>query len=286
MILRGPSTKSGGEYARGDLDVYDYLGKNSEYIIPGYRYLISWKDLYTTYGDFTDFTDNLLGTYSFVGEMFMRESQSFGPPKKEKKEEDESPFRDNIEQLREQLKFNDHVVQGELYKDWKSFNHPVYGEIEIGGWVKMSSRLPHPFMLPDEIHRNASAVLFTAEQTPEVRMEVFENEKISKDLYRIRIRLVNTKAMPSVTYKTIKNNNHTKDILSVSGKDLKVVAGGVIQDKYTDKVNYKENRPEIQFVQVPGFGHVEYEFLVSGKGSLKIEYESRKAGKREVEVRL
>ena len=286
MVLRGPSTKSGGEFSRGDLDVYDYLGKNSENIIPGYRYLISWRDLYTTYGDFTDFTDNLLGAYGFVGEMFIREAQTYGPPKKDKEEEEQDFFSDNTEQMREMLKFNDHVVQGELYKDWKSFDHPVYGEIEIGGWVKMSSRLPHPFMLLDEVHRNASAVLFTAEQTPEVKMEVFEKEKISRDLHRIRIRLTNSKAMPSVTYKTIKNNNFPKDIITVSGNGIQVVAGGEIQDKYTDKVNYKEHKPEVQFAQVPGFGFVEYEFLVSGKGSVKVEYVSRKAGKREVEVRL
>ena len=287
MILRGPSTKSGGEYQRGDLDVYDYLGKNSENIIPGYRYLISWKDLYTTYGDFTDFTDNLIGAYGFVGELFIRDSQTYGPPRKDKKEEDEEePFRQNVEQQREQLKFNDNVVQGELYKEWKTFTHPVYGEIEIGGWVKMSSRLPHPFMLPDEVHRNASAVLFTAEHTPEIKMEVFEKEKMSKDLYRIRVRLSNSKAMPSVSYKMIKNNVYPKDILTISGNGIEVVAGGEILNKYTDKVNYKEHKPEVQFLQVPGFGHVEYEFLVSGNGKLKLGYISRKAGNKSIEVSL
>jgi hypothetical protein len=287
MILRGPSTKSQGEFGRGDLAVYDYLGENSEYIIPGYRYLISWKDLYTTYGDFTDFTDNLVGAYGFVGELFMRESQTFGPQKKEKEEEEESrSFRQNVERDREQLKFNDYVTQGELYKDWESYNHPVYGEIEIGGWVKMSSRLPHPFMLQDLVHRNASAVLFSAEQTPEVSMQVFETSKIDKDLYRLRVRLVNSKAMPSITYKTVKNNLYPKDMLMVSGSNIEVIAGGQIQDRFNDRVNYKEHKPEIQFIQVPGFGHVEYEFLVSGKGNVTIEYESRKAGKKVSEIKL
>ena len=41
--------------------VYDILGKNAEKIVPGYRYMVSWKDLYPTYGDFTDFTDNVVG---------------------------------------------------------------------------------------------------------------------------------------------------------------------------------------------------------------------------------
>lgn len=286
MILRGPSTKSQGEFSRGDLAVYDYLGENSENIIPGYRYLISWKDLYTTYGDFTDFTDNLLGSYSFVGELFMRESQTYGPQDKDKKEQEGMRFRENVEENREQLKFNDYVVQGELYKEWEPYNHPVYGEIEIGGWVKLSSRLPHPFMLQDLVHRNASAVLFSAEQTPEISLEVFEKKRIEKNLYRLRVRLVNSKAMPSITYKTIKNNSYPKDMLKISGPDIEVIAGGEIQDLFNDRVSYKEHKPEIQFIQVPGFGHVEYEFLVSGKGNVSIEYESRKAGKKTNEIKL
>ncbi len=285
MILRGPSTKAGGEFDRGDLAVYDYLGKNSENIIPGYRYLISWKDLYSTYGDFTDFTDNIIGSYGFVGELFQRESQTYGPVKKDE-EEEKNPFQGDVEEDREQLKFNDYVAQGELYKEWESYDHPTYGEIEIGGWVKMSSRLPHPFMLQDLVHRNASAVLFSATQTPEVKMEVFEKKEISRDLSRIRVRLSNDKAMPSVTYKSLKNKIHPKDVLKISGNKIEVITGGEIQDRYRDKVNYKDNRPDIQFIQVPGFGHVEYEFVVSGKGNVKIEFESRKAANQSIEIKL
>jgi hypothetical protein len=283
MILRGPSTKAEGEFLRQDLDVYDYLGENSENIIPGYEYLIVWKDLYSSYGDFINFTNNLCGAYSFVGELFMSESQTYG---EEKPPQGEGMFRESTEQARKNLKFNDHVALEELYTDWEPYDHPTYGEIEIGGWVKWSNRLPHPFMLTDLVHRNAMAVIFSAEQTPEVSMEVFEQEKVDKDLYRIRVRLKNTKAIPSVSYQTIKNKLYPKDLLTVSGKGIQVISGGEIQDKYRDKVNYKEHKPEVQFLQVPGFGIVEYEFLVSGKGNIKIEYKSRKAGRKVVELRI
>ena len=190
------------------------------------------------------------------------------------------------EQDRRRLKYNDHVTQGELFRDWKPYKHPLYGDIEIGGWVKMSSRLPSPFMLQDLVHRNASAVIFSAQQTPEVKMEVFGKEKIDNNLYRVRVRLTNDKAMPSVSYMTIQHNLYPKDILKVSGSSAKVVSGGRIMDIYRDQVEYKEYKPEIQFCQVPGFGKVEYEFLVSGKGRIAISYESRKAGNRSAEVEL
>ncbi len=281
MILRGPSLKSEGEFPRQDLAVYDYLGENSEHIIPGYEYLISWKDLYSTYGDFTGFTDNIHGTYSFVGELFQSETQTYGPEKKEEPEDEEGGgrYRSDPARDREELKFNDHVALGELYKPWTKYNHPTYGEIEIGGWVKMSSRLPHPFMLPDLVHRNASAVIFSAEQTPEVKMEVIEKKDLGNNLYRVRVRLTNSKAMPSITAQTVKNKLYPKDMLKVTSSGGEVVAGGQLTNEYTDKVSYKEYKPDIQFIQVPGFGKVDYQFLISGKGKVTIQYESRKAGK-------
>ncbi|MCK5691624.1 MAG: hypothetical protein KAI08_02215, partial [Bacteroidales bacterium] len=68
MFLRGPSTKDESEFPSADLSVYDYLGDHSEMITPGYEYLVLWKDLYATYGDFTGFTSNIIGSYGFVGE--------------------------------------------------------------------------------------------------------------------------------------------------------------------------------------------------------------------------
>ena len=285
MYLRGPSFKSAGELPAGDLAVYNYLGENVEKIVPGYKYLISWKDLYTTYGDFTDFANNLIGTYSFVGELFQQESETYGPAVTES-EGEASRFGSSPEADRARLKFSDRVTQGELYSEWKPFKHPVYGDIEIGGWVKMSSRLPHPFMLQDLVHRNASTVIFAAQNTPDIKMNVLEVKKIDGNLYRVRVRLVNSNAMPSVTYQTLKNKLYPNDILSVTGQSAKVVSGGKITDLFTDRVEYKEYKPEIQFCQVPGMGKVEYQFFITGKGNVEIKFESRKAGTRKVTVEL
>lgn len=117
-----------------------------EKIVPGYRYLISWKDLYPTYGDFTDFTDKIIGSYSLVGELFQPATETYDGTLK-RVEEERSRSGDPSAGDRQRLLFDDNVNCGELYKEWTAFKHPVYGDIEIGGWTKMSSRLPHPFML-------------------------------------------------------------------------------------------------------------------------------------------
>ena len=142
----------------------------------------------------------------------------------------------------------------------------------------MSSRLPHPFMLQDLVHRNASSVIFAAKQTPKITMDVFEVKKAGGDLWSVRVRLVNSGAIPSVTFETIKNKLYPIDKLTVAGRNAKVVGGGVLTNAWMNLVSYKEYRPEVHMCQVPGLGKVEYQFLVSGKGDIEIKYESRKAG--------
>ena len=150
----------------------------------------------------------------------------------------------------------------------------------------MSSRLPHPFMLQDLVHRNASAVIFSAEQTPRVSLELFDKEEIGKGLTRVRVRLTNSHALPTLSYMSLKDNLLRKDMLTVNGPSVQVVAGGMLQDPYMNKASYKEYKPEIQFVQVPGFGKVEYEFLLSGKGKVRIDYSSMKATDQSLELTL
>jgi hypothetical protein len=291
MLLRGPSRKGLGEYPQQDVAVYDYLGKQGERIIPGYRYMISWKDLYTTYGDSGEWITQVMGAYFYCSEVFQGESEAFkgvsekSEPGTPREEAVRDIFSEGVSD-RERIKFSDNVVQGELYKPWKPFKHPDYGDVEIGGWVKMSSRLGAPFMIKDLVHRNAMAILFTAKHLPDVALEVTEVKALGGGLYRVRTRLANPKAMPSMSYLAQKTNLYPKDMLKVGGAGAKVVAGGLLVDPYRDQVVYKKYRPEVQFLAVPGFDKVEHQFLIEGKGDVTLRYESRHGGKLTKTVKL
>jgi hypothetical protein len=291
MLLRGPSRKGLGEYPPQDVAVYDFLGKQGERIIPGYRYMISWKDLYTTYGDSGEWITQTMGAYFYCAEVFQGESEAFkgvserNEPGSPREEAVRDIFSEGVSE-RERLKFSDNVVQGELYKPWKAFKHPDYGDIEIGGWVKMSSRLGAPFMIKDLVHRNAMAVLFTAKHLPEVSLEIIEVKPLAGNLFRVRTRLANPRAVPTMSFLAQKTNLYPKDTLTVSGGGAKVVAGGLLVDPYRDQAAYKKDRPEIQFLAVPGFGKVEHQFLVEGKGEITVRYASRHVGQLAKTVKL
>jgi hypothetical protein len=284
MWLRVPADKN-IRIEPSDIAAYDVIGKEATKITPGYVYHPS-HELYPTYGDFDSHLYFVFGALSFTGELFMRKQETYRENANKPSEEEDASYgrgRDP-ERNRELLKFNDHLAQGELYKEWEKFDHPVYGEIEIGGWVKMSSRLPHPFMLPDLVHRNASVVLLSAEETAEIKMDVFDVKKIDNNLYQVRVRLENEKGLPSMTAYAAKNKLYPKDMLKVSGG--KVVAGGKITNLRLDKVSYKDKKPEIQFLAVPGYGVEEYQFLIDGKGEITFDFISQKAKNVSTSVKL
>ncbi|MFW6290390.1 MAG: M14 family metallopeptidase, partial [Mariniphaga sp.] len=261
MWLRAPADKS-VRIPASDIAAFDVVGKEAVKITPGYVYHAS-HDLYPTFGDFTTHLYFVHGILGFVGELFMRQQETFTETKEKEASGASSARGSSDERNRELLGFNDYLTHGELFKEWEKFDHPQFGEIELGGWVKMSSRLPHPFMLHDLVHRNASVVLHSAVNTPEVKIEIADTEKLNGNLHKVKVRLHNKNGLPSMTAEAFNRELYRKDMLKVSG--AKVIAGGKITDKHFEKVSYKEHKPEVQFLALPGYAVQEYLFLIEGK---------------------
>ncbi|HKL33289.1 MAG TPA: hypothetical protein VJ919_12185, partial [Tangfeifania sp.] len=81
-----------------------------------------------------------------------------------------------------------------------------------------------------------------------------------------------------------KNKLYPNDMLKISGG--KVVAGGNITNLRLDEVSYKDKKPEIQFLSLPGYGMEEFQFLIEGKGEITVNFESRKAKNVSASVKL
>ena len=290
MFLRPPSSSGMGKLPQGDVEVYDYLGAQNERLVPGYRYLVSGEDLYISYGDFVNWMMGCNGIFGWVPELYMvGESENFKSRAEEKKVVPDSGGgyrRNNPERDKERLAFSDYLTHGEMYKDWEPFNHPVYGEIEIGGWTKFSSRMPPIFLLRELLHRNAMAIIFSAENTPNVTLEAFDVKKIGADLWQVRTRLENSNAIPTMSVMADRHNLFRKDSLEVTAENARVIAGGRLLDIYTGEARYKESKPEVQLLKVPGFGRIEHQFIISGSGEVTLDYQSNWGGKHSVTVEL
>jgi hypothetical protein len=275
MILRGPGDPS-VHYPRSDVRTYDALGEEGELMLPFYKYMIIHADLYTVHGGFVNWTYEGLGIFSFTNELW-NTPQYWGKDR----ERTGDWWASN---QKHQLEFNDSVNLGELYVDWHSFDHPLYGEIEIGGFKRQHGRVAPSFMIEEMIHRNAMFCARHAEEIAQVTMEAPEVEDLGDGLYRIRVDLVNSQLMPSRSGMAAEHQIGTPDIVEISGGDLQVLAGGTMRDRFRpERMSATVLEPARLRLEngVPGHGRITASWLVRGSGDFTIRYSAEKADSTE-----
>ncbi|HYN20788.1 MAG TPA: M14 family metallopeptidase [Thermoanaerobaculia bacterium] len=266
MILRGPGAKADPPYPAQDLKAYDLIAKEGERLLPGYRYLISWRDLYTVHGSTTDHFYNLMGALAFTNEMY-------NPP---------ADFDKNGETTDEELmKFNDLLALGRQWVDWRPYDHPQYGKIEVGGFKRDVGRVPEGWALEDETHRNNAFVLFHAYHLPKLSIGEPAVKKVGDRLWKVEVPVLNERAIPSMTAAAVNGKLHRQDIATVTGGNgAKVISSGLVDDPYLEKVQLQEHRPERLMVPgVEGLSTRILFFLVQGDGEITVSYDSLKGGK-------
>ena len=271
MILRGPGARNYGEYPVADVRVYDFLGKKGEKMLPGYRYLISYKDLYPVYGGFLDWCYRALGIFAFTNELYQTQQDMNG---------------DGKVTQRERMKWNDLVLLGAGFVNWHKVKHPTYGEVEVGGWRKMTTRIPPPFQLEELCHRNNAFVLFVADNMPLLRFTETKVKRLDKGTYLARVSIRNDKIMPTRAHQAIQHNLGRPDFLLVKG--AKLISAGEVINRFTNKVKPIDVVKNSLFLN-QGIGGLEkrsFDLIVEGRGRIKLIYDSEKGGYYQKEIEL
>ncbi|HEV2843636.1 MAG TPA: hypothetical protein VG477_02220, partial [Thermoanaerobaculia bacterium] len=244
--------------------------KEGEKLLPGYRYFISWKDLYTVHGGTTDHFYNIMGAVAFTNEMY-------NPPADFDKD-------GNITE-EELMRFNDNLSLGRQWVDWKPYDHPQYGPIEVGGWKRDVGRVPEGWALEDETHRNSSFVLFHAYHLPRLSIGDVTVKKVADRLWRLEVPVLNDRAIPSMLAVAAQGKLHRQDVATVTGG--KVISSGVIDNAFLDKVSLQSKRPgRLMVPGVDGLSTRQLFFLVEGDGEVTVNYDSVKGGKVSRKVAL
>jgi len=270
MILRIPGAKTHPRLQPADLEAYDLIGKQGERMLPGYEYMIVWKDLYPSHGATDDHFYRVHGAISYTNELYKEPLDLDGDGKITEEE---------------RMEFSDVLTLGRQFLPWKEIDHPQYGTIEVGGFRHDVGRVPEGWMLEEEVHRNSAFVLLHAYHLPKIRFGEPEIERLEGDLWRLQIPVLNERATPTVLAVARRDKIHRPDLATVEG--ARVVASGLVQDQWLDKVDLQKHRPER--LMVPGIDGLSSQtlfFLIEGKGEVVVHYDSLKGGRIEREVRL
>jgi hypothetical protein len=270
MVLRGPGNKDEvATYRQDDLETFDFLGKLGEEILPGYRYLVVYKDLYPVYGGELDWFYGARGAITFSNELWT--SLDFFRKKQETPQ-------DFFAGTKDVYRFDKLLLFGEGVVPWKPFNHPQYGKIEIGGIKKAWTRTAPSFLLEEMCHRNMAFTLFHAYHTPQVSVDSIYTKALPNGLTEVTASVKNSRVIPTHTAQDIENKITRPDWVSISGG--KVITGAILENRFTGQAREQKRNPHrLELSNIQGMEAVYVRWIVEGKGPFTVTANTAKGGK-------
>jgi len=265
MILRGPgAAEDVNTYNAADIQVYDVIGKKGEEIIPGYKYLVVYKDLYSVFGGELDWFYGGRGIYTFTNELWTP-YQLFNSDAT-RQQNDESTF-----------KFDRYLLFKDAFIEWHSYEHPQYGKIEIGGFKKNFTRMHPGFLLESDAHRNMAFTVYHAYHTPKLEIDTIMEKSLGDGLIEVTAVVSNKRLMPTHSSQDLKYKIERPDLISLTG--AKVIAGMTVDNRNPAAATEQKNDPQtIKVDNVPGLGEITVRWIIQGNSKYTITVDSRKGG--------
>jgi hypothetical protein len=274
MILRGPGSDTReGDYPAADVGVYSRIQSVGAEMLPFYRSMVIHKDLYTVHGGVVNWFAEGLGIISLTNELWTE---------KRIMQNGQDPTDD------QDRKWNERMLFGQTTIPLHEVKHPEFGTVLVGGGTKFSSRIPPPFMMEEELHRNFAFTMFHADQMPLLRFESVETKELAPQLWQVTVTVANDRLIPSRTARAADKGIGLADTLTLAGAE--VVAAGTL-DRRTDRTLDPQGfQPAtLRFERgVPGQSSVAARFLVKGSAgtAITLAWNAEKAKRIESTLKL
>jgi hypothetical protein len=266
MMLCGPGNEHDlATYQAGDQPVYDSLASKMSLLLPGYKYLTTYDDLYAVYGGQSDWMFGARGIFAFTGELWTMgfiQHQTFpvfGEPAELQYDVDRYFFLD------------------EGFVPWKPYNHPQFGEVLIGGFKKNFLRLTPGFLLQNEAHRNLMFALWHASQLPRLEFTDWKRTVLPGGWVQWDAWLMNRSLTPTRAAWDVQNGISPPDRI-VAECANPVVGAFVVDGSQVSPLNQATRANELLLESVPAQGGYRLRWLVQGDAPLRLRVESAKGG--------
>ncbi len=263
MILRGPGDPNDlVTYNQQDLQVYDVIAKKGEELIPGYRYLVVYKDLYAAYGGELDWFYGSRGIYTYSNELWTQYLMF-----------NKDAGNDNSTAYN----FDRYLLFKDAFIDWHEYDHPQYGKIEIGGFKKNFGRAHPGFLLESDAHRNMSFTIYHCYHTPKLSVDSIIEKDLGDGLKEVTAVIANKRLMPTHSSQDLKFKIERPDYITLSGAT--VVAGMIVDNADLNLTTEQRTNPATVAVRnIPGLGVVTVRWIIQGSGKYTVTVDSKKGG--------
>ena len=212
VLLRPYGTESDETFPAEDLWTYKAIGKKGTELT-GYPAISVFHDFKyhpkeVITGVFDDWMYEHLGVFAWTVEIWSPHRQAgltegFDANTKAGAFKFIDWYRDHpVEDDLKFLKWADESFGGEGFVEWKHFDHPQLGKVEIGGWnVQLAFRNPPPNKLEAEIAPLADWAIWHALISPEICLTSATATKLSDGAYLVQMVIDNVGWLPTYVTK-------------------------------------------------------------------------------------
>jgi hypothetical protein len=157
--------------------------------------------------------------------------------------------------------------------DWKPFNHPQLGKVELGGWHPLIYANPLVATLGDIVTKTTDFILTHASAAPRLRIRRAEAMPLAKSLYKVTAEVSNEGYLATnVTAQGITNRRARQVMV-----ELKIPKGAKVE----------VGRPKQVIGHLPGHSTLrKLEWVVRGRGPVTIIVSCPRAGRDEKGIAL
>ncbi len=196
------------------------------------------------------------------------------------------------------LDYNDKHLGGKGFVEWREFDHPQLGKVELGGWTHMYTfRNPPPVSMAsseeaknflfDTIHTNCLFTLKHAMTTPLLAIQSTEVEKLADDLYKVSTIIANEGFLPThLTERAIKHGTAGEIHVTLEGAEI-------VMGKQGQDIGHLAGRDERTATWSPWLREwsdtkcvIEWLVRAPSGTSLTLTASAQKAGSKQTEVTL
>jgi len=289
IILRPSMTKPDSAMGARDINLYKEIGKVGT-ALTGYPTVSIYEEFtpdksVVRRGGLMDWTYEEMGIISFATELWDLE-RAAGVPK-------EGYYNLYPRNEEVQQKVYDYVklhMAEKGWRDWKAFDHPQLGPIEIGGMVNIWSYRNPPGFLLEEICRNN--VLFNlkhAAAAPRVRVDQVTVAPLGAGFYKVRADIGNHGYLPTNLSDVAVTNKVAKPVRA----SIEVTGGEVMMNPQQAEIGNLAGRNERLYPWSP-WGQqwtattrpVEWLVKIEGAGSVTVTSASEKGGTHRVTMKV
>ena len=287
IILRPSMMKMDADMSPRDLALYKALGEVGERLT-GYPTISTYEDFTpdkskARHGSLKDWVYEEMGIICFSTELWDME-RTAGVPKEgyyNLGPRDTATQRTVFDWVTENL--GDHG-----FRDWKAFDHPQLGPVEIGGMVYIWSYRNPPGKLLEEIcHKNVMFNLQHAAAAPRIAIDTLDVEALGGDLWKVTAVVSNHGYLPTnLSDVAIQNKGAKPVILTLAAEGAEIVMNPAHVD-----LGHLAGRNERRYAY-SNWGQQwsavtkKTEWLVRGTGSVTVTAASEKGGTQRQTVAL